>query len=136
LLRYLSNLSAVLAYLHSCATSALLDQLRKQKLPVVTMEDALSVIPAELLGRANRDEFSRVERDWFWKEINKRLHSHKEYLVVYHSYVLDMTPLEIMAEFPNEFRSAKEIYDTKNNVLKRLRRDLLFHDRISSLEIE
>jgi hypothetical protein len=42
---------------------------------------------------------------------------------VYASFHLALSPREILAEFPDEFRDIKEIYQYKANLLERLERD-------------
>jgi hypothetical protein len=42
---------------------------------------------------------------------------------VYASFQLALSPRDILAEYPNEFGSIKEIYQHKANFLERLGRD-------------
>ena len=42
---------------------------------------------------------------------------------MYASFYLDLSPREILSEYPDEFSSIKEIYQHKANFLERLERD-------------
>ena len=55
-----------------------------------------------------------------------RLKNDQERRVIYCSYVLDLKPNQIYDQYKNIFHSVREIYQIKENVLARLRRDQEF----------
>jgi hypothetical protein len=59
----------------------------------------------------------------FWQLIRKKARDRKEYIVVYASYHLDLSPREILAEYPGEFKDVNEIYQHKTNFRERMERD-------------
>lgn len=114
------NLAAVLRYLQMCAHAAITDVWRKSRRIQLVQE-----------MRDDAQEFSQPEstpedhlqNDEFWQLIKKKLINTKEYMVVYASFSLALSPREILAEYPGLFRDIKEIYQFKANMLNRLERD-------------
>lgn len=114
------SLPAVLKYLQMCVNGAITDAWRK-----------LRRIQLEQETREGEDEFSQAEpspedllqKDEFWQLIRKKSKDPKEYTVIYASFHLALSPREILAEYPDEFKNIKEIYQYKANLLERLERD-------------
>lgn len=114
------NLAAVLRYLQMCVNGAITDAWRK--LRRIALEQELGEEerePAELQPSPE----DLLERDEFWLLVRKKSRDPKEYIVVYASFYLGLSPREILAEYPDEFRDIKEIYQCKANILDRLGRD-------------
>jgi RNA polymerase sigma factor (sigma-70 family) len=119
------SLAAVLRYLQMCVNGAITDAWRK-----------LRRIQIEQESRDEEQEFSELEptpedmlqNDEFWQLIRQKAKDPKEYKVVYASFYLDLSPREILGEYPNEFSSIKEIYQHKANFLERLGRDNEFKE--------
>jgi DNA-directed RNA polymerase specialized sigma24 family protein len=114
------SLAAVLRYLQMCANGAITDAWRK-----------LSRLQIEQEAQDEEQEFSEpaptpedlIQNDEFWQLIEKKSKNSKEYKVVYAYFYLGFSPREILAEYPEEFGSIKEIYQHKTNFLERLERD-------------
>ena len=114
------SLPAVLKYLQMCVNGAITDAWRK-----------LRRIQLEQETREGEEEFSEPEpspedllqKDEFWQLIRKKSKDPKEYTVIYASFHLALSPREILAEYPDEFKNIKEIYQYKANLLERLERD-------------
>jgi RNA polymerase sigma factor (sigma-70 family) len=114
------SLAAVLRYLQMCVNGATTDAWRK-----------LRRIQIEQESRDEDQEFSEpdptpedlLQTNEFWELIRKKAKDLKEYKVLYASFYLDLSPREILSEYPGEFRSIKEIYQHKANFLERLERD-------------
>lgn len=119
------SLAAVLRYLQTCANGALTDAWRK-----------LYRLQIEREAGEEEQEFSEPEptpedllqRGEFWQLIEKKAKDPNEYRVVYASFYLNLSPREILAEYPHEFSSIKEIYQHKANFLDRLERDEEFKE--------
>ena len=115
------NLAAILRYLQMCVYSAITDA--RRKFCRIRLEQQ------EL--RDEEKEFSQPEstpedllqNDEFWHLIKKKSKDLKEYMVVYASFRLALSPREILAEYTGLFRDIKEIYQHKANLLDRLERD-------------
>lgn len=119
------NLAAVLRYLQMCVNGAITDAWRK--LRRIALEQELGEEerePAELQPSPE----DLLERDEFWLLVRKKSRDPKEYIVVYASFYLGLSPREILAEYPDEFRDIKEIYQCKANILDRLGRDEEFRE--------
>ena len=114
------SLAAVLRYLQMCVNGALTDAWRKVRR-----------IQLEQESGDEEQEFSEqdptpedlLQKDEFWQLIRKKAREPKEYTVVYASFHLALSPREILAEYPDEFKDIKEIYQHKANFLERLERD-------------
>ena len=114
------NLAAILRYLQMCVHGAITDAWRKFRR--IRLEQEM---------RDEEQEFSQSEstpedflqNDEFWYLIKKKLKDPKEYIVVYASFGLALSPRKILAEYPGLFCDIKEIYRYKANLLDRLARD-------------
>jgi hypothetical protein len=65
----------------------------------------------------------RSQADSLWEWIEGRLKNDQERRVVYCSFVLDLKPSQIYDQYKDIFQSVREIYQIKENILARLRRD-------------
>jgi DNA-directed RNA polymerase specialized sigma24 family protein len=128
------DLKSVLCYLKMCVHSVILDQVRAADLAIIASQDGVASLEGKANGMTVEDRaLARVGQQEFWGEIDARLRSEKERLVVYGSFVLALKPREIYAQHRETFRDVKEVYRVKENVLARLGRDdelrrLLFGD--------
>lgn len=119
------NLAAVLRYLQMCVNGAITDAWRKFRRIQLELElGEEEREPAELQPSPE----DLLQRDEFWLLIRKKSRDPKEYIVVYASFYLGLSPREILAEYPDEFRDIKEIYQCKANILDRLGRDEEFRE--------
>ena len=115
------SVESLLAYLRSCARSAALDDLRSQKAlaentpPEDVSVEPYSDDPADTIVSALC--FSQVLRC-----IEPLLSSEQE-RVIFQETVDGSRPQDIVASYPELFRSVDEIYNGKRNILERLRRN-------------
>lgn len=115
-----SNLAAVLRYLQMCVNGALTDAWRK--LSRIQLEQESQYENHELSDSQPMPE-ELLQKQEFWRLIRKKSKDPREYIVVYASFYLALSPREILAEYQKEFTSIKEIYQYKANFLERLGRD-------------
>jgi RNA polymerase sigma factor (sigma-70 family) len=119
------NLEAVLKYLKMCVNGAISDSWRKMRHRQFGYNlDKDDEVEEPVPPNAEPLPEELLQKDEFWKLIQTRLKDQKEYTIVYGSFYLDLSPREIIAEFPGVFRDMKEIYQCKANVWARLERDL------------
>ena len=114
------NLPAVLRYLQMCVHGAMTDAWRKSRRHQLEQESGED---EREVSEAQPTPEDLLQNDEFWQLIKKKCKDPKEYTVVYASFHLDLSPRDILAEYPNEFRDIKEIYQYKANILDRLGRD-------------
>jgi hypothetical protein len=57
-----------------------------------------------------------------WRWLSEQLNDDQEYKVIHSSFVLDLKPREIVAQFPESFQDVQEVYRLKEKVMNRLRR--------------
>lgn len=114
------NIAAVLRYLQMCANGACVDALRKQRR--IQMEREMEGKEQELSEPSPTPE-DLLQQDEIWQLVRRKAKDHAEYIVIYASFFLALSPREILAEYPNEFRDIKEVYQHKANFLERLERD-------------
>ena len=114
------NLAAVLRYLQMCVHGAITDAWRKSRR--IRLEQEIRDEEQEFFQPESTPE-DLLQNDEFWQLIMKKAKDPKEYVVVYASFSLALSPREILAEYPGLFRDIKEIYQYKANLLDRLERD-------------
>lgn len=119
-----SNLKSLLGYLQMCVHSAVIDETRSSGPDIEDVDDDQLATRREVKGSSIEDRaLSRAQRETFWHLIEERLKNEKERLVVHGSFVLNLKPRELYADFQHMFQDVNEIYRVKQNVLARLRRD-------------
>jgi RNA polymerase sigma factor (sigma-70 family) len=114
------NIADILKYLQMCVHGAIMDAWRK--LRRLQLEQELGDDEQESSEPAPTPE-ELLQKDEFWQLIRKKSKDPREYKVIYASFYLALSPREILAEYPNDFRDIKEIYQCKANLLERLGRD-------------
>jgi len=114
------NLAAILRYLQMCVHGAITDTWRKFRR--IRLEQEMRDEEQEFFQSESTPEH-HLQNDEFWQLIKKKSKNPKEYMVVYASFSLALSPREILAEYPGLFRDIKEIYQYKANLLERLERD-------------
>jgi DNA-directed RNA polymerase specialized sigma24 family protein len=117
------NLKSILSYLQMCVHSALVDYLRNREQATLMAQEEMARIPDAATSNVEHRVSKRAEREDLWRWLNERLKDDKERQVIYGTFALAMKPRELYAQFPDTFKSVKEVYRIKENVLARLRRD-------------
>lgn len=118
------DLGYVLRYLKMCVHSVIVDHTRQIEFGL--KQDSIEDSPYEIrssdpsVEEAVSDQTSRRK---LWDMIGERLHDHKERLVVEGLFALELKPRELFDRSRGTFQNVDEIYQIKQNVLARLRRD-------------
>ena len=114
------SLAAILNYLQMCVNGVILDCWRKMhQAQFEQLEDDDERTTA---GQKPSVE-DLMESGELWQLVKNRLKDEKEYTVVYASISLDLSPRQILAEYPEVFEDISEIYRCSANVWARLERD-------------
>lgn len=114
------SLAAVLSYLQMCVNGAIMDTWRKSRrrqFEQETREETDDPVETEPTPE------DLLQRNEFWELIKKKSKDPREYAVAYASYSLDLSPREILVEYPDLFVDVNEVYKFKANFLDRLERD-------------
>lgn len=119
------SLPAVLKYLQMCVNGALTDTWRKLRRLQIEKE---SREEEQELSEPEPMPEDRLQSEEFWQLIQRKAKDSKEYKVVYAYFYMDLSPREILAEYQNEFKDIKEIYQHKANFMERLERDVEFKE--------
>lgn len=119
------DLGSLLSYLQACVHSAVVDAGRSRNPAVITdpANEALTTKREEKGSSIEDRALNRAQHEEFWHLIEERLKDKKERLVVQGSFVQNLKPRELYAEFEYMFSGVEEIYRIKQNVIARLRRD-------------
>ena len=114
------SLAAVLKYLQTCVNGAMTDSWRKlsRRQFEQETEDEVQSLP-EL--RPTPEDLLQINE--LWQHIKTQSKDQKEYVVLYASFILRLSPREILAEYPDLFSDIKEIYQYKANALDRFEDD-------------
>jgi DNA-directed RNA polymerase specialized sigma24 family protein len=114
------SLAAILNYLQTCVNGVILDCWRK--LHQAQFEPIEEDEERKILEKDPSVE-DVLEIGELWQLVKKRLKDEKEYTFVYASISLDLSPRQILAEYPDVFEDISEIYRCSANVWPRLERD-------------
>jgi len=123
-----NDLKSLLRYLQLCVHSVIVDHARKREEAVLFDED---VEPEAVVFSADspRPEgveskvVQRIQSQALLEWVLKRLKSEQERVALYAIFCLALKPREILDEYPGTFNHIDEIYQVKENLLARLRRD-------------
>jgi hypothetical protein len=124
---HLKSLASILSYLQSAANGAIMEYVRPFRRLSLQME--LISEMQELDNQVNDEDL--LNKDEFWELIKRKARNEKEYLVVFSSSLLGLSPKEILEEYSDRFRSINEIYQLKASFLERLARDSEVRDYFS-----
>jgi hypothetical protein len=118
------GLEDVLKYLKMCVNGAVSDTWRKMRRRQFD-QNLEGNDEGEEPGLAEPGPIPEetLQNDELWQLIKTRLKDQKEYILVYAWFSLDLSPRQIITEYPNVFRDIKEVYQCKANVWARLERD-------------
>jgi RNA polymerase sigma factor (sigma-70 family) len=114
------SLAAVLSYLQMCVNGAITDawrKLRRRQFEQETGDETDTPLEPEPTPE------DILQTSEFWELIKKKSKDPREYAVAYASYSLDLSPREILVEYPDLFADVNEVYKLKANFLDRLERD-------------
>ena len=118
-----TELQAVLRYLRMCTSSVVIDDARMAQKKQLTGLEMLDKVATQVDQRAGLEQTQAVDQQLLWQSVRAALPNEQEYQLIYHRFVLDQKPSQIVQECPESFASVQEIYRTLQNVLARLRRD-------------
>jgi hypothetical protein len=118
-----AELQAVLRYLRMCTTSVVIDEARMAQKKQLTGLEMLDKVTSQVDSRADLGQTQVVDQQLLWQSVRAALPNEQEYQLIYHRFVLDQKPGQIVQECPESFASVQEIYRTLQNVLARLRRN-------------
>jgi len=116
-----TGLASVLAYLKSCAFTAVAQWQRRQKLNAVPLLDEIWNTPT-----TDTPEFA-IELGAIRETLLARLDIHcvdaRERLVLLYIFLEELKPAALVERYPQEFPEVQEVYRIKRNLLGRLQRD-------------
>jgi DNA-directed RNA polymerase specialized sigma24 family protein len=123
------NTASLLHYLHICAGSVVIDNVRSSNRFLPTDQWTHNHVPQvapdeEVLERMNQQEL--------WSYITTLLKSEAEYVVMFDSFVNGLKPRDICARHRELFSHVKDVYMIKQNVLARLSRDRRLRELLAS----
>jgi len=106
-------------FLKKCALCAVMDCARRPSIPIWDGDEPQGDRPHDL-GALNGQPagFSA-----FWDCIKPRLNHEQEFWVCVGTFIYDLRPRDIHAEWPDKFASVKDVSRVKDNLLERFRRD-------------
>lgn len=122
------SLAAMLAFLHTSATNAAINQQRQDDRERIlsSIDTEAGMLVADPRIRPPEIEvIERIERAVLREQLYACCESENERLALGLAYEYGMTPKEIHAAWPDLFASAANVSHTKERVLERLRRRLV-----------
>jgi hypothetical protein len=114
-----SELSRLLAYLRSCAHTAILQHLRAQR----RRNETIPLNPDSTVGTSSQNMTAHIELHELWAHIEKLLVNVRERQIVYVIFVQGYKPREIPEVYPKLARDANEAIQLLYRARRRLRDD-------------
>jgi hypothetical protein len=119
------DLGYLLRYLKMCVHSVIMDYTRKADYTALyDLDEADRQKSSDPLPEEQAIE--QMDSQTFWKLLQARLHDNKERGVIEGSFILQLKPQEICEHYRSLFSNVDEVYQVKQNVISRLRRDAEF----------
>jgi DNA-directed RNA polymerase specialized sigma24 family protein len=124
--KQLNTLGAVLLYLKRCVASTLYSYQRTRKWE--SMCCALEEVHVEVLNSASRRPaerhlVQRTDAEQLWELVKSLLRNEREKVIVENVFLLGKKARQVQTEYPHLFPDVKSVYRTKENLLKRFRRN-------------
>ena len=119
------GLSDVLAYLRSCARTAVLEELRRAQRGVIVNDLELGRGDG-VTGRGDQIARSLAGQELaqsIWLKIEAKCKTAKEREVAWLTFTTHLKPSEIVGEGNHAYRDVREVYDIKRKLMARLGRD-------------
>lgn len=116
------GLASILDYLKSCVRTCILEEERAQQRHTRQLAELTTDQPGT--ERHVADEvLDNVQREQIWRMIRDSCKDEQEQLIVWSTFQSGLTPREIKALYPEQFKSVDEVHTMKRNLLDRLRRN-------------
>jgi hypothetical protein len=126
------TLAALLGYLRTCVTSAVIDCARAD----MVFDRMSQVVVADDVDTPEQIMIDQLDRDEIWRLASSAAQTVQERCILVASYLYNLPPLAILERYPDLFANVGEIYATKRNVLCRMRRSpeiqQLYRERFSA----
>jgi DNA-directed RNA polymerase specialized sigma24 family protein len=115
------TLAGVLSYLRMCVHTTAIDHARAGRVSEgqQSLDSAIAIISPENVESSVAEN---VDGASFWRRIISALDDERAIRVLHLSYVIGLTPREIVARHAHEFPNISTVYQIKRNALDRLRR--------------
>ena len=118
------GLGDVLAYLKTCAASAVIQLHRKIDRAVVEMEWDEQMVDAHIAARSvEKSAFQDLNTRRLWAVIVSCCHDDRDRLLARLLLLDDLKPRQIVDQHPEVFPDVSEVYRIKRNLFDRLRRN-------------
>lgn len=122
------GLGSILAYLKSCAATAVLQARRKAKnsaLHIAWDQQQEQRAPAmtQILAGFEQSVLNALSAEQVWAVVDACCADENERIIARLSFVADLKPRSILERHPERFSDVEEIYTTRRNLKNRLWRD-------------
>jgi hypothetical protein len=128
-----ADLASLLRYLQMCVHSAIVDFGRAKEQAKLIIEANATTLPPTAGPSIEDRVLSRAAREELYRWLNNRLKDEKEQRVIYGLFILGLKPRELVSQFEWSFRDVNEVYQVKENVMARLRRDSKGMERLADM---
>jgi RNA polymerase sigma factor (sigma-70 family) len=115
------TLAGILSYLKMCVHTTAIDHARAGRVSEgqQSLDTAIAISSPENVESSVAE---KVDGASFWRRIQAALDDERAIRVLHLSYVIGLTPREIVARHGHEFPSVSTVYQIKRNAIDRLRR--------------
>jgi DNA-directed RNA polymerase specialized sigma24 family protein len=124
------GLAALLAYLRTCVSTAVIDVMRAQ----AAHRHMLQQIETGAVPTPEQITLAEMQRVELWRFVMARTTSAQEQIVLAESFVCDLPPRAIQVRHPDLFANVTMVYTIKRNLLNRLQRDCALRQLADELQ--
>jgi len=112
------TLAAVLAYLRTCVTAAVIDCVRSQ----IAQERMVRRIEISVAATPEQIVLNQIERADLWRITNSLVETPQERAILVESFIYALPPRKLLERHPELFADVEAIYRAKRNLIERLQR--------------
>lgn len=130
-------LDGLLRYLQMCTASVILDHRRtcQKRILLPTLEDAVAQHNPESLPAATPVE-QQLDAQALWEEVSELLKNETERMIAQCVFQLQMSPRDIIAQYPDHFDDPKQLYRIIENMRKRFRRNAVLCQWLTGEDVD
>jgi hypothetical protein len=113
------SLATILGYLRNCVGAVLIDKARAQ----ATRERTIQQLGVREAPTPEDLVIEELDRTSIWRLVSEVVETPQEEIIIRENILLEIPPRQILARWPDRFRSIGEVYASKRNLIGRLQRN-------------
>lgn len=112
------NLAALLGYLRACVNAVTVDAARAERL---RSQGAFGVDMS--VASAEQIVLKKIDHEDLWRIVGRHAQTKRDQIILAESFIFGLSPNAILTRHPELFENIATLYQTKRNLLDRIRND-------------